>query len=102
VFKAAVSLSGYSFTTTAWSVRNIAAVGGDMVLLIAAPWGWARWRRRQNPSRVGWLLILLASVTAMTTGGLLAVGPVGMRYWITARAFLYVGTGMAVLESASR
>jgi hypothetical protein len=94
--KIVVSLSGFDFARPATSLRNVAALASNIVLLSIGPIGLIRWRARMKGQPEERFLtaafVILAGVTLVG----LALGPAGLRYRISLAGFLYLGAGLTV------
>ncbi|MFL5575843.1 MAG: hypothetical protein ACJ79S_07755 [Gemmatimonadaceae bacterium] len=95
--KLAVSLAGVRPELPLLAPRNLVALLTNLALFAGALVGLVALRRRSD--RVRGAFPFLAVVAAVTVG-LLLVGPIGIRYWITLQAALWVLSGAGLLEVA--
>jgi hypothetical protein len=101
--KLAVSLTGADLSTSLLSLRNTVTVVTRVALLLVGSWGlvlaWPRSRIADEPHMHA--LFLMFGLTVVLTMAMLALGPNGLRYWMSAAGFLYVGVGVVIARYAS-
>jgi hypothetical protein len=96
--KLGVSLTGVNLAAPLLSTRNILAIVTNVVFLLLAPLGFtALWQRSRGRS-VEKLAAFACTLTCAATLGMLVLGPVGLRYRISAAGFLYIGVGAAIVH----
>jgi hypothetical protein len=88
--KIGVSLASVHPNVPLTAPRNIAAVLDNALLLVLAIVG-VRYSRRAP-------IVIMCLVTL----ALLAIGPAGMRYWLTLRGALWILAGIAVMSMMRR
>jgi hypothetical protein len=89
-----VSFSGFDFARPTASLRNVAALTSNIVLLSMGFVGLVRWRARRKGQPHERLLSVAFVVFASVTLAGLALGPAGLRYRIAFAGFLYLGAGL--------
>ena len=101
-FKIAVSLLGIDPSRPVAAPRNVVALGSSILLLIAGTSGLWWLCRRALRAPVQTLLAALVVANVVITLGLLAVGPIGLRYRLNLTMFLCLGTGATVVRLRPR
>jgi hypothetical protein len=96
--KVATSIAGVRPELPILVARNVVSILATAVLILAAALGWSYVRTRANPVQQ------IAGVGAVLLGlevlGVLALGPVGVRYWVIWRPVLWIMAGLAVTHIA--
>ena len=102
--KTAVSLTGLDLSRPLLNLRNLATLLPNVSLWLLAGWGVRRWWRLQKApldARATFLCLTLSVVTLVTLG-MLAIGPVGLRYRISLAPVLYLFAAFGVLAIRRR
>lgn len=96
--KIAVSLSGLDLGQPITTARNVIAGLSNLVLLVMALIGIRRHSRQAWTWPASRLLLIWGIAMALLTISLLATGPVGARYRITATGLLFIAAGAALTK----
>lgn len=99
LLKIVVSVIGIDFGDAWISPRNVVAVGWNVALWMLAFAGLLRWRRA-GAGPVVLLAAVMASLIAAITLGILAAGPVGLRYRMSLAGIGYILAGYALTSRA--
>jgi hypothetical protein len=100
--KLSLSVTGVQPAQPLRSLRNLIALGCNVVLLLVGVFGLFRWWNvGRDTFTVRLLFALCFVVSTITIVGLL-VGPSGLRYRIGAAGFLYLGAAAAITMSLRR
>lgn len=93
--KSATTLTGVNPALPLTTARNLVAATASLAVLVAGIFGWRLIARGADRPEVRVGLFLAIVVTIVTCLGMLA-GPAGLRYRLSATAFLYLGGGVVV------
>lgn len=89
--KIGVSLAGLDLRRPLTALRNTAAAGASIALMIAGIRGLKKLNATDAPA---WALFrTLGVISLVVTLVMLALGPAGLRYWLTLSGVLHVGAG---------
>jgi hypothetical protein len=99
--KIVVSVVGVDFGARR-AGRNVIAASASLVLFGLAVAGWRRWRNNQPSVPLARVLAWCVGVIGGVTMIMLAFGPVGIRYRMTATGLAYVFAGLFVAAIAGR
>jgi hypothetical protein len=95
--KVAMSIAGVRPELPLPAARNIVSILTTVLLLLAAGLGWRYVSARPDPVRhVAGIAALLLALEVL---GVLALGPVGVRYWVIWRPVLWIMASLAVVPS---
>jgi hypothetical protein len=110
--KVATSITGVRPELPLLAARNVVSILATALLIVMAALGWSRQRRRRPdevrafgadagdlPRQGAGIAAMLLALEAL---GVLALGPVGVRYWVIWRPVLWVMAGLAVVPIVRR